>query len=607
MLRKLSIGVRITAIISLLVLVIAGLVAIIVFTAESVKDSGIIDAQKVMLEGEQQKIKLGTHTIAQALGKALDGVTDPDQQAEIIGRYINNIRFEADKSGYYFVYRGTVVFVHPVQPKLVGSDLKNTKDANGVYYVSELNQAAQRGGGFVSFIFGKPQPNGSVTNAPKLAYVEMIPGTDLWVSTGIYVDNIDAHKADMEKRMSGELFSRMLVIIGVVLVLCLVVLFPLCVMTVRSLSGPLKETTLAAEQIADGNLEVSLAAEGKDEVTVLQHSLLKMAHNLKSSFAEVQAKETEARFQAEEAQKAVGKAQEATRKADEANAGMVQAAARLETAAHEMEETAKTISRSTAGVKNGTTTQDDRIREILTAMEELNASVIEIARGAATAASKAEESRAKVETGADLAQQSGKAMADLRVRTDELTGNIHKLGEQSKNIGKIMNVINDIADQTNLLALNAAIEAARAGEAGRGFAVVADEVRKLAEKTMEATYEVRSSIVSIQDLAKMNISGMDEAVDSMDRVSSLTDKTVASLGEVSGAVKEATAQVQSIAAAVEEQSASSSEVAHLIGEVSNIAAANSDLVSQADSELRVLTRKAGDLLALVSELRKANA
>ncbi|MDR1124962.1 MAG: cache domain-containing protein [Deltaproteobacteria bacterium] len=179
MLRNLSIGTRITMLIGILIFVIAGLVGTIVLTAENVKDSGIADAQSVMLEGEKAKIKLGTHTIAQALGKALAGVQDRAEQADIIGNYINDIRFEDDKSGYYFVYRDTTVFVHPVQPALVGNDLGQTKDADGVYYVSELNQAARRGGDFVSFIFGKPQRDGGIANAPKLAYVEMIPGTDL--------------------------------------------------------------------------------------------------------------------------------------------------------------------------------------------------------------------------------------------------------------------------------------------------------------------------------------------------------------------------------------------------------------------------------------------
>ncbi|MDR1124961.1 MAG: HAMP domain-containing methyl-accepting chemotaxis protein [Deltaproteobacteria bacterium] len=419
------------------------------------------------------------------------------------------------------------------------------------------------------------------------------------------MDNVDVYKADMEKRMSSALFSRMLVVIGGVLALVLLVLAPLCVMTVRSISGPLRETTRAAEQIAGGNLEISLAAQGKDEVAALQNALGRMAGNLKTSFAAVRAKEAEALFQANEAKKAVSLAEESMRKADAANTGMVDAAARLEAAAHEMESTASNISDSTAGVKKGTMTQDERVREILAAMEELSASVLEISRGAGTAAEKSEESRLKVESGTKLARQSGSAMQELRKRTDELTANINRLGEQSANIGKIINVINDIADQTNLLALNAAIEAARAGDAGRGFAVVADEVRKLAEKTMQATREVHSSIAAIQGLAKINVSGMEDAAAAMGRVNSLNDETLGALTDINKAVQEASNQVQSIAAAVEAQSASNNAVTELVGQVSGIASENNALVAQADDELRALVRKAGELLQLVSKLRQA--
>ncbi|MDR1489276.1 MAG: methyl-accepting chemotaxis protein [Desulfovibrio sp.] len=603
MLRKYSIGTRITAIISLLLLCIAALIATIIFTAQSVQDSALADAERVMFEGEKNKLRLGTHTIAAALGTALAGIEDPALQAEIIGRYINDIRFETDKSGYYFVYRGTVVFVHPVQPALVGKDLGQTKDAGGVYYVSDLNKEARKGGGFVSFIFGKPRPDGSVSNAPKLAYVEMIPGTDLWISTGVYIDNIDAYRADMVERMSGNLFSRMLIIVGCVLGLVLFILLPLCFFTVRSISRPLRDTTDAAQEIAGGNLKVVLAADGADEVTALQKSLLNMARNLQNGFAEIQAKEVEALAQAESAKKAAQEAKQAMVKADEATDNMTQAASRLENAAHEMESTIAAISGNTSEIRKGADVQGRRINDILLAMEQLNSSVREIARSTGMAANKSEQARLKVESGARMAGESGRAMDELRTLTDDLTGNINKLGEHSKNIGKIMNVINDIADQTNLLALNAAIEAARAGDAGRGFAVVADEVRKLAEKTMQATHEVHGSIVTMQNLTQVNISGMDGAVSAIAQVNALSNETVSALGEVESTVREASVEVQAIAAAAEQQSASSSEVTKLVGEVNTISAANGELVVKADAQLQGLVRKADDLLGLVSQLR----
>ena len=158
MLRNISISVRILAIIIILLLVIAGIMVTLYFTAESINLSGITSIQKVMMAGQQEKVKLGTQTMAVALGKALQGVTDRKQQHDIIKSYIQDYRFENDKSGYYFTYIGTVIFMHPTLPQREGEDLGNTADANGVYYVKDLYANAQKGGGFVYFVFPNRLP-----------------------------------------------------------------------------------------------------------------------------------------------------------------------------------------------------------------------------------------------------------------------------------------------------------------------------------------------------------------------------------------------------------------------------------------------------------------
>jgi methyl-accepting chemotaxis protein len=144
-----------------------------------------------------------------------------------------------------------------------------------------------------------------------------------------------------------------------------------------------------------------------------------------------------------------------------------------------------------------------------------------------------------------------------------------------------MNVINDIADQTNLLALNAAIEAARAGEAGRGFAVVADEVRKLAEKTMSATKEVGPAIVAIQNGARTNMEIVERTVQSVDASTDLAGRSGEALDEILGLVGATTERVQSIATAAEEQSAASEEINRSVAEINRIAEATADGMTEA--------------------------
>jgi methyl-accepting chemotaxis protein len=587
MLRNISIGTRIIGLTLILILVIVGLIFVVYSTAAHVKASGLSDAEEVMMAGEQEKIRLGTQTMAVALGKALEGVKDRQEQHDIIKSYIQDYRFEEDESGYYYTYIGTVIFMHPTLPQREGEDLVDPADANGVYYVRELYDNARKGGGFVFFSFPKPP---SMDLAPKMAYVEYIPGTDIWISTGIYIDNVEATKKAIEARESAELRKLMISIIVLLGAGLVFVLGPLCVFILRSITKPLKETVRAAEQLAGGNMNVALDVSGHDEITALEKSFITMSQNLKTSFEEIRAKEAEALKGAEEARKAAAK--------------VLEVAGHVEDAAHEMENSVTAVSKNADAVKDGSSVQTERMNAVLSAMEQLSSGVLSITGNAGDAADKSRNSNGKVEAGVSMAEESGRAMDELRGIAGTLTENINSLGRQSDTIGNIMSVIADIADQINLLAMNASIEAAHAGESGKGFAVVAGEVRKLAEKTRLAAGEVESSIMEMQKLTKVNISGMDNAAAAINHVSELSGKTAASLKEAQAIVRDVMIQIQSIAGSVQEQSESTKSITTLVTGASGIAAKNSALIDQVDGELKGLLKKSDELLTLVSELRR---
>ena len=255
-------------------------------------------------------------------------------------------------------------------------------------------------------------------------------------------------------------------------------------------------------------------------------------------------------------------------------------------------------------VTRGAEMQRARVESTASAMTEMNATVLEVARNAGQASEQIELTRDKAGSSSDLVGQVVRAIERVNSVAANLDANMRELGVQAESIGGVMNVISDIADQTNLLALNAAIEAARAGEAGRGFAVVADEVRKLAEKTMTATNEVGGSITAIQQSARINIDAMGDASKAVSEATALAGSSGRALSEIVGLASSNASLVTSIATAAEEQSATSEEINTAINEINRIVGDTSSGMAQAASAVQELSRMAQELNRIMDNLKE---
>lgn len=264
---------------------------------------------------------------------------------------------------------------------------------------------------------------------------------------------------------------------------------------------------------------------------------------------------------------------------------------------------AEEMSAVTEEASRGVQHQQSEIEHVATAMNEMTATVQEVAHNAALAAQSAQQADKDAKKGALVATEALGGIDNLVNEMERASGVIQKLENESENIGMVLDVIRGIAEQTNLLALNAAIEAARAGEQGRGFAVVADEVRTLASRTQQSTQEIQQMIERLQvgagDAVRVMHEARGMAKDSSDQV----EKAAESLGEIAGAVAQINDMNTQIASASEEQSAVAAEINSNVSNIRHVADQTAAGAQQTASASDELARLSSQLQGLMTRFR----
>lgn len=240
---------------------------------------------------------------------------------------------------------------------------------------------------------------------------------------------------------------------------------------------------------------------------------------------------------------------------------------------------------------------------VATSSEEMAATSAEIAHNCNMVADASQQANASASTGADVIQGTVEGMHTIAARVEEAAKTVGSLGSRSDQIGRIIGTIEDIADQTNLLALNAAIEAARAGEQGRGFAVVADEVRALAERTTRATKEIGDMIRAIQQDTQFAVRSMDDGVKEVERGTAETVRSGGALQDILKQITMVVSQVNQIATAAEEQTATTSEISRNIIHITEVARDASNGARNCAAAASQLFNLSGELQILVGQVK----
>lgn len=362
---------------------------------------------------------------------------------------------------------------------------------------------------------------------------------------------------------------------------------------------PVKDVVDRSKKLAAGDLTVKeINVNTNDEIRELADSFNTMVKNVRQLVSEVLRSTENVTVTSEQMSSNAGQASKATQQVAVAIQEIARGTGEQASFINNTMETVNQVSTAIEQIAGGAQEQAVNITNTADMVNQMANSIQEVALSAQTVAQSAEKTKEAAGKGENAVVQTINGMEGIKSKVFETAEKIKELGEHSQQIGEIIQVIDEIAEQTNLLALNAAIEAARAGEHGKGFAVVADEVRKLAERSGKATKEIAELITNIQKLTASAVAAMELGTGEVEQGAWLALDAGNALKEILGTVEDTYRQVQNISAAAEQISASSQELVKAIDNVSAITQEN----TAATEELTAASSQVGTAMESVASV-----